>query len=67
MTLSYLISTAGHAQAQNESNPHNIRSINQLIHDGAEELGDKPVVGFAVPVKEGGRDGEEWDCERYCE
>lgn len=61
MSLSYLVSTAGHAQAQNEQHPHNVRTILQLIDEGAEELGDEKVVGF-TSVSEGG----EWKCDRYC-
>ena len=63
MTLSYLVSTAGHAQQQNEEHPHDIRSILQLIQEGAEELGSEEVVGFAC------KDGLEgrWTCNRYCE
>ena len=62
MSLSYLVSTAGHAQAQNDVYPHDIQSINQLIREGAEELGDWTVVGFAVP----NAGGVGWACERYC-
>lgn len=61
MTLSYLVSTAGHAQAQNESHPHDIQSILQLIDEGAVEFGDEPVVGF-TRLTEG-----KWACEYYCE
>lgn len=59
--LSYLVSTAGHAQAQNEEYPHNIETILQLIEEGAEEFGDEKSVGFAVKTDSG------WGCERYCE
>lgn len=62
MTLSYLVSTAGHAQSQNDQHPHNIRTILQLIDQGAEELGDEKVVGF-TSVSETGT----WKCERLCE
>lgn len=62
MTLSYLVSTAGHAQAQNDRCPHDVRSILQLIEEGAEEMGDEKVVGFTSPS-----DGGEWDCLRLCE
>jgi acyl-CoA synthetase (AMP-forming)/AMP-acid ligase II len=63
MSLSYLVSTAGHAQAQNDDYPHDITSITQLIREGARELGDRSVVGFAVPSTK--VEGE-WECERYC-
>ncbi|KAJ9125226.1 hypothetical protein QFC22_000181 [Naganishia vaughanmartiniae] len=52
MSLSYLVSTAGHAQYQNEVYPHRISSLTQLIREGAEELGDRHVVGFAEPLKD---------------
>ena len=61
MTLSYLVSTAGHSRAYNEKYPHGIRSIIQLIEEGAAEFGDEPVVGF--PVLSGSR----WTCRNYCE
>jgi hypothetical protein len=57
MPLSYLVSTAGHAQSQNDRCPHDIRSIIQLI-----ELGDEKVVGF-VSLSE----ADQWVCDRYCE
>lgn len=60
MTLSYLVSTAGHAQYQNEQHPHNVESVLQLIVDGARELQDEKVVGFTRPI-----DGS-WRCDRYC-
>lgn len=60
MTLSYLVSTAGHAQRQNEAYPHDIRSILQLIDEGAEEFGDEEVVGF-TSIRNG-----QWQCDRYC-
>jgi hypothetical protein len=56
MVLSYLVSTAGHAQHQNETYPHDIRTIVQLITEGAEEFGDEKVVGSDGP----------WKCDRYC-
>ena len=63
MVLSYLVSTAGHAQRQNELYPHGIRTIVQLINEGAREFGDEKVVGFAAPSSP-----EEgfWKCDRYC-
>ena len=64
MSLSYLVSTAGHAQAQNDENPHDIVTLNQLVRQGAKELGDKPVVGFAVPST---TEKDVWGCEQYCE
>ncbi|KAJ9101904.1 putative NRPS-like protein biosynthetic cluster, partial [Naganishia cerealis] len=71
MTLSYLVSTAGHAQYQNEVYPHSISSLTQLIREGAEELGDRHVVGFAEPLKDGKgteKKDEEgrllWQCHR---
>ena len=63
MVLSYLVSTAGHAQHQNELYPHGIRTIVQLIHEGAEEFGDEKVVGFAAPT--GSANGS-WKCDLYC-
>jgi hypothetical protein len=60
MTLSYLVSTAGHAQRQNETYPHNISSILQLVDEGAEELGEEPVAGFTSL-----QDGQ-WRCDHYC-
>lgn len=60
MTLSYLVSTAGHAQHQNDTHPHDIQSILQLIADGAEEFMDEKVVGFTRVVD------DRWICERYC-
>ena len=62
MVLSYLVSTAAHAQEQNEANPHDIRSILQLIKEGSEEFGDEKVVGFT-----GLQENGEWKCDRYCE
>lgn len=59
MTISYLVSTAGHAQEQNDAHPHDVKTILQLIHDGAKELGDEKVVGF--PDLEAGK----WVCKRY--
>ena len=66
MVLSYLVSTAGHAQHQNETYPHDIRTIVQLITEGAEEFGDEKVVGFTSP--ETGTVGGDaaWTCHRYC-
>ncbi|WWD02658.1 hypothetical protein V865_000698 [Kwoniella europaea PYCC6329] len=61
MTLSYLVSTAGHAQRQNELYPHDIQSILQLIQDGAREFGSERAVGFTS--KDDDRD--EWRCDRY--
>lgn len=60
MTLSYLVATAGHAQAQNEKNPHDIRSIIQLVEEGAAEFDQEKVVGFTLKTNEG------WQCDRYC-
>jgi hypothetical protein len=66
MVLSYLVSTAGHAQHQNETYPHGIRTIVQLITEGAEEFGDEKVVGFTSPeTGTVGSDGP-WKCDRYC-
>lgn len=74
MPLSYLVSTAGHAQYQNERHPHHIRSLTQLIREGAEDLGDRAVVGFAGPrIEPQGKDAKDgdgrtiWQCDRYCE
>jgi hypothetical protein len=66
MVLSYLVSTAGHAQHQNETYPHDIKTIVQLITDGAQEFGDEKVVGFTSP--ETGTAGVDapWRCDRYC-
>lgn len=60
MTLSYLVSTAGHAQHQNDTHPHEIQSILQLITEGAKEFQDEKVVGFTS------NEGDRWVCERYC-
>jgi hypothetical protein len=60
MSLSYLVSTAGHAQAQNDEHPHGIKTIGQLIQEGAEEFGDEKVVGFTS------LDAGQWTCQRYC-
>jgi hypothetical protein len=66
MVLSYLVSTAGHAQYQNETYPHGIRTIVQLITEGAEEFGDEKVVGFTSPgTGTSGLDAH-WECDRYC-
>ncbi|OCF34514.1 hypothetical protein I316_03555 [Kwoniella heveanensis BCC8398] len=62
MSISYLVSTAGHAQHQNECHPHHITSILQLIQEGSQELGDEKVVGF-TSLSEGGSDGA-WTCLR---
>lgn len=62
MTLSYLVSTAGHSQAQNDQHPHDVQTILQLIEEGAEELGDEKVVGFTRLSGEG-----TWTCDRLCE
>lgn len=62
MALSYLVSTAGHAQSQNDRHPHDIRSIIQLIEQGADELGNEKVVGF-LSLSE----ADQWVCDRYCE
>jgi len=62
MTLSYLVSTAGHAQHQNDHHPHNIQSIPQLIEEGAEEFGAEKVVGF---TSVSGADGV-WSCDCFC-
>ncbi|ORX40318.1 hypothetical protein BD324DRAFT_655201 [Kockovaella imperatae] len=59
MTLSYLVSTAGYSREQNESYPHDITSIVQLIDEGANEFEDEPVVGFARLTDPG------WVCDRY--
>jgi hypothetical protein len=71
--ISYLVSTAGHAQYQNEQYPHDILSVNQLIREGAQELGDRPVVGFAKPeVDEEGKEKKDeqgriiWESQRFC-
>jgi hypothetical protein len=61
MTLSYLVSTAGHSQAQNEAYPHDITSVLQLITEGSAEFGNEKVVGF-TSIKDGS-----WRCDRYCE
>jgi hypothetical protein len=60
MSLSYLVSTAGHAQAQNDQRPHGIKTIVQLIQEGAEEFGDEKVVGFTSLA------AGQWTCQRYC-
>ncbi|WWC89627.1 uncharacterized protein L201_004552 [Kwoniella dendrophila CBS 6074] len=61
MTLSYLVSTAGHAQHQNEKHPHDTQTILQLIADGAKEFGSEKVVGFAAIQ----HDDEGWKCDRF--
>jgi hypothetical protein len=73
MSLSYLVSTAGHAQYQNEQYPHSVLSVNQLIREGAQELEDRPVVGFAKPqLGASGKDKKDdqgrilWECHRFC-
>lgn len=73
MPISYLVSTAGHAQHQNEQYPHRIESLTQLIREGAADLGDRAVVGFARPeVNAQGKDKKDedgrivWHCDRYC-
>lgn len=68
MSLSYLVSTAGYAQAQNDENPHDIVTLNQLVRQGARELQDRPVVGFAVPKSKStsASEKEGWGCEQYC-
>lgn len=63
MSLSYLVSTAGHAQAQNDQHPHDIRTILQLIEEGRKELQDEKVVGFTGSSES---DRGEWVCERLC-
>nr|XP_018263413.1 uncharacterized protein I303_04907 [Kwoniella dejecticola CBS 10117]OBR85571.1 hypothetical protein I303_04907 [Kwoniella dejecticola CBS 10117] len=60
MPLSYLVSTAGHAQHQNEEFPHDIQNILQLIANGAEEFGQEKVVGFTSRSDDAG-----WTCDRY--
>jgi hypothetical protein len=62
MVLSYLVSTAGHAQEQNDANPHDVRSILQLVKEGADEFGAEKVVGFTSVDGDG-----KWVCDRYCE
>jgi hypothetical protein len=62
--LSYLVSTAGHARYQNEQYPHDIKSIVQLVDEGAKEFGDEKVVGFASTTANGG--AARWKCDRYC-
>lgn len=62
MTLSYLVSTAGHAQYQNEQYPHDVRTILQLIDEGADEMGNEKVVGFTSVSDQG-----EWKCDRLCQ
>jgi hypothetical protein len=64
-SLSYLVSTAGHAQEQNDRYPHDITSIVQLVFEGADEFGDEPAVGFTV--KRDGDGGGEWGRDLYCE
>ncbi|KAK8849366.1 hypothetical protein IAR55_004698 [Kwoniella newhampshirensis] len=59
MTLSYLVSTAGHARHQNEQHPHDVQTILQLIKEGAEEFGDETVVGFTS------LSDDRWLCDRY--
>jgi hypothetical protein len=66
MVLSYLVSTAGHAQHQNETYPHDIRTIVQLITEGAEEFGDEKVVGFTSPDTGITGGDAAWRCDRYC-
>jgi hypothetical protein len=66
MVLSYLVSTAGHAQAQNETYPHEIKTIVQLITEGVEEFGDEKVVGFTYPSSGETAGAESWTCLRYC-
>ncbi|WVW83561.1 hypothetical protein I302_105582 [Kwoniella bestiolae CBS 10118] len=61
MTLSYLVSTAGHAQQQNELYPHEIQTILQLIEDGADELRSEKVVGFTSKHES----SQGWRCDRY--
>jgi hypothetical protein len=66
MVLSYLVSTAGHAQHQNETYPHDITTIVQLITEGAEEFGDEKVVGFTSPGTGVVGGDASWRCDRYC-
>lgn len=73
MTISYLVSTAGHAQYQNEQYPHDVLSVNQLIREGAQELRERPVVGFAKPeLDDKGKERKDeqgriiWQCQRLC-
>ena len=66
MVLSYLVSTAGHAQHQNETYPHDIRTIVQLITEGAGEFGDEKVVGFTSPETGTAGGDAPWRCDRYC-
>nr|XP_019010654.1 uncharacterized protein I206_03956 [Kwoniella pini CBS 10737]OCF49435.1 hypothetical protein I206_03956 [Kwoniella pini CBS 10737] len=60
MTLSYLVSTAGHAQYQNEQYPHDVENILQLINDGAKEFEQEKVVGFTSRTENAG-----WTCDCY--
>jgi hypothetical protein len=66
MVLSYLVSTAGHAQSQNHDYPHDIRTIVQIVTEGAEEFGDEQVVGFTSPGTAEGSGEASWTCDRYC-
>lgn len=66
-TLSYLVSTAGHAQDQNDRHPHDIKSILQLINEGAEEFGDEKVVGFTSLRTHASASSSSWICDRFCE
>jgi hypothetical protein len=61
MVLSYLVSTAGHSQEQNDAYPHDIKTVLQLIYEGSDEFKEEKVVGF-TSVKDG-----QWTCDRYCE
>ncbi|WRT66055.1 uncharacterized protein IL334_003007 [Kwoniella shivajii] len=61
MSISYLVSTAGHAQQQNELNPHDIKSIVQLVEDGAKEFGLEKVVGFTSHSAA----EEKWECNLF--
>ena len=59
--LPYVVATGEVTVWLNESNPHSIKSINQLIDDLARKLPEQVAVGMPAPS------GDSWVCQNLSE
>ena len=59
--LNYFVCTLGQAAELNAKNPHDFKTVNDLLALQAHDHPDEPAVGFPLPTT--GRNDLQWDYE----
>lgn len=62
--LDYFTCTLGEAARWNEAHPHPFQTVNHLIDEQADDLGQRPAVNF--PGGCAGEDGRKMKSGRHC-